>query len=215
MGLEDLQKPETTTEEHHTPEKPEAKPEEEKVYTRKAYAGLQTRLNQANERIKDLESQFDTMNTGKAEAEQLADQRFQALTTANAKIKEYTDQVAPLAGLQNKVTAFRELVASEEWGLTPDATIALFGLLDDLPAGADVEATKETIKRLAKFGQTAAQQAAQQTEQEVTEGVTPGYQGSAPGGQDPTTAEGWARAVAGKDPSDPIWGKYFDWSMKQ
>lgn len=206
MGLEDLQKPvETTTEE--TP----PTPEEEKVYTRKAYTTLQTKLNQANTKIKELEGQFDTINTGKTQAEQLADQRFQALTAANTKLKEYSDQLAPLTGMAHKVAAFKELVTGNELGLTPDATVELFGLLDDIPAGNDVETTKETIKKLAKFGQTAAQAAAKKTEQEVTEGVTPGYQGGAPGGNTPTTHEGWAKAVEGKGPNDPVWDQYFTW----
>jgi hypothetical protein len=195
-----------------TPNPPAApSTDEEKVYTRKQYTGLQSNLNRRNEEYKQLQGQFDTINVAKTQAEELANQRFTLLTTANGKVQELSDQLVPLNALSLKVNAFRELLADEKSGLNlpPEAALQLFHLLDDIPAGQDVASTKATIIKFAKFGQTIADK----REKEVTEGVTPGFAGGTPGEGLPTTAEGWAKRVANADINDPIWEKYWQWTQ--
>ncbi len=125
----------------------------DEMIPRKQYIGLQSQFNRRNEEFKQLQADFDTINTGKTQAEQLAQQRFDALTAANQRITDLDTELQPLLGLHTKVTAFREILGDENLKLPAEAALKLFDLLEDLPAGPDVTATKGTILKLANFGQ--------------------------------------------------------------
>ena len=67
----------------------------EEMIPRKQYTGLQSQFNRRNQEYQQLQADYDTINTGKTQAEQLAQQRFDALTAANTRIWPWIPSFSP------------------------------------------------------------------------------------------------------------------------
>lgn len=176
------------------------------MVSRKAYAGVQTKLNKANDRITELEEQLSAIDEGKNKAEKLADTRLQSITTYQQKIDELEAELKPLKSQQLKVDAFQDLLGAEDGlELDADATLNLFNLLGDIPAGEDLDTTKSAILRFANFGKSMASQ----REQVLQEGSTPGFAGGKQGDA-PQTLEDWEKEMTNVPPGDPKWKQFWN-----
>jgi chromosome segregation ATPase len=181
------------------------------VVSHKAYAGIQTRLNQRNQAYEDLNTSFAALQEDHQRVVQVAEQRLAEIGTLRSQTAEFSTQMSEANAELLRVNAFRDLVTKNELGLAPEASIRLFSMLSQVPVGKDVEETKRNIKQLADFGKSVAQD----HEKQLTAGVTPGYTGSTPTAPGPQTPEEWEKAVAGKPLNDPIWEAYRAFTFKK
>ncbi len=186
--------------------------EESSTISHRAYAALQTKLNNRNTAYNELETSFKALEESAQQAETLANARLQDLTQARTQTTQLTEELQSAQSRLMKVDAFNALINDPESGLdlSPQATMKLFGLLGDIPAGKDVDETKAAIKRFAEFGQSVAQE----THRQADAGSTPPYESSGNVGE-PQDLQGWMKAVEGKDPDDPIWTRFFEFTNQR
>lgn len=177
----------------------------DRVYTHEQYAGVQRTLNQRNAEIADLNKQHGTL----AEEHKALSERFNAQTNeldglrrqladAASKTQTLSDELVTAQQFKMKLDAFNALVADEDFGLTPDASLKMLGLLNDIPAQENPEAMIETLKRFADFGKSVAQEA----ETNAGAGVTRGSEGNP---TLPTTPDAWETFMRNKPPDHPDW----------
>ncbi|WP_119071538.1 hypothetical protein [Aggregatilinea lenta] len=185
--------------------------QDEPTVSHKAYAQMQTRYNVLKKQYDELAVSFGTLNETHEQSEATAAARLQQLTEANVNTTTLKSDLTAAQQRLVKVDALTQLINDPASGLelTPAAQIELLKLVDKLPGAADVDAAKETIRQFAQFGMAVAQD----RQQQANAGVTPGLGGTPPPAQ-PTTREGWLNHLDGKDPSDPAWEQYRQFSFK-
>ncbi len=178
----------------------------EATVSHKAYASLQTRYNTLNQAHADLQASFTALQTDR-------DALNATITRRNTEFADLQGQHATLQQTATqaqqtllKYQAFGELLQDQEngLGLPPDAAVKLFGLLNDIPAGADLDATKAAIRKFADFGKSLGQS----TEQRETAGTTPGT-GDANSSPRFTTVAEWNKAAEKAAPGDnTFWSEF-------
>jgi len=211
MDTENLQNPDPQATEE-TPEPNRQDPPTLTDYvSKKAYAGLQTQLNKRNAENAELQKQLDTAQDLLTKAQQTGNERLSAFNDARTEKQALAEQLAQAQQRNLKVDAFKAILTDPQpaVALTPAAAVSLFNLLDDIPAAQDLDATKATILKFAKFGQDLAQTVAK-------DALTPGYGDGSPNAGLPSTRQDWMKALDGKDPDDPIWEQYrqFEFTAK-
>lgn len=185
--------------------------QDEVMVSHKSYATVQTKLNNLDKQHKELSASFAALTESHDQAEALAAARLQQLTEANTNTATLKSDLTAAQQRLVKVDALTQLINDPASGLelSPAAQIELFKLIDKLPGAADVDSAKETIRQFAQFGMAVAQD----RQQQANAGVTPGLGGTPPPAH-PTTREGWLKHLDGKDPSDPAWEQYRQFSFK-
>lgn len=203
---DDLQNPaEETPQEPETKGTPTPAPEPENVVSHKVYAGLQTRYNKLNEQYKEIS---DSYGTAQATIEQLTEQLDKARRGMSEREQAQQTLAQQLSELQRKdvrYQAFRTLLTREDGGLDlpPDASLHLFNLLDQIPAGEDVDTTAENILKFAEFGRKVAEGT------KSTVGETPGV-GTGSSAPEHRSLDEWKKMA--EDPAnwtDEFWKGYY------
>lgn len=171
------------------------------------YAGLQRTLNKRNQEFEALAATFAAEQEARRQAEEMAAQRMKKLGEQGAQLEKYQAEFSAAQKRLMKIDAFNQLMNDPESGLTlsAEAKLKLFGLLDKLPAGEDLESTMSVIKEFAAFGQ----EVANERRKKESAGATPGMAGLASDAPQYATLEEWAKAAETKKPDDlAFWAAY-------
>lgn len=173
---------------------------EEPVVSHKVYAGLQKTLNERTKAFEELKTTFATQQEAYKQLEETAAQRMKRLGELGNEVEKVKSDYSTASQRLLKVDAFNRLVSDPENGLSlsAEAKLKLFGLLDKLPAGEDLESTMGVIKEFAAFGA----EVANERQKKESAGSTPGYAGQASGAPQYGTLEEWVKAAETKSPDD-------------
>lgn len=181
--------------------------------TRKAYASLQTRLNNKDAELKQAQAELESLRQDYSDLDKAHKELSSTYKGLEEQLGTLGNEHKSLSAFRTKFEAFTSLLNDQKSGfnMSPQAALKFLNLIDEIPAGEDVEQTKEKILKFAEFGHISAQE----REQDLSRGATPGYGHGNPDADLPTTLEGWQKRVAGKPLHHEDWDRFREWAHKR